>query len=228
MAEYMIKLENINKEYRMGEEIVHAVSGVSLEIKEGEFVALVGPSGSGKSTMMHIIGGLDTPTSGRVIVDGQNLSSASDKELSRYRNEKIGFVFQAFNLHPTYTATENVALPLIFSGIGQSNRMKMAAEALDIVGLAERASHRPNQLSGGERQRVSIARALVTQPKILLADEPTGNLDSKNGKHVMELLSQLNKEKGITLIIVTHDMEIAKEAGRIIKMRDGKIVEDEG
>ncbi|MDD3678629.1 MAG: ABC transporter ATP-binding protein [Dehalococcoidales bacterium] len=224
----MIKLENINKEYRMGEEIVHAVSGVSLEIKEGEFVALVGPSGSGKSTMMHIIGGLDTPTSGRVIVDGQNLSSASDKELSRYRNEKIGFVFQAFNLHPTYTATENVALPLIFSGIGQSNRMKMAAEALDIVGLAERASHRPNQLSGGERQRVSIARALVTQPKILLADEPTGNLDSKNGKHVMELLSQLNKEKGITLIIVTHDMEIAKEAGRIIKMRDGKIVEDEG
>jgi putative ABC transport system ATP-binding protein len=224
----MIKLENINKEYRMGEEIVHAVSGVSLEIKEGEFVALVGPSGSGKSTMMHIIGGLDTPTSGRVIVDGQNLSSASDKELSRYRNEKIGFVFQAFNLHPTYTATENVALPLIFSGIGQSNRMKMAAEALDIVGLAERASHRPNQLSGGERQRVSIARALVTQPKILLADEPTGNLDSKNGKNVMELLSQLNKEKGITLIIVTHDMEIAKEAGRIIKMRDGKIVEDEG
>lgn len=224
----MIKLDNINKEYRMGEEIVHAVSGVSLEIKEGEFVALVGPSGSGKSTMMHIIGGLDTPTSGRVIVDGQNLSSASDKELSRYRNEKIGFVFQAFNLHPTYTATENVALPLIFSGIGQSNRMKMAAEALDIVGLAERASHRPNQLSGGERQRVSIARALVTQPKILLADEPTGNLDSKNGKHVMELLSQLNKEKGITLIIVTHDMEIAKEAGRIIKMRDGKIVEDEG
>ncbi len=224
----MIKLENINKEYRMGEEIVHAVSSVSLEIKEGEFVALVGPSGSGKSTMMHIIGGLDTPTSGRVIVDGQDLSSASDKELSRYRNEKIGFVFQAFNLHPTYTATENVALPLIFSGIGQSNRMKMAAEALDIVGLAERASHRPNQLSGGERQRVSIARALVTQPKILLADEPTGNLDSKNGKHVMALLSQLNKEKGITLIIVTHDMEIAKEAGRIIKMRDGKIVEDEG
>lgn len=224
----MIKLENISKEYRMGEEIIHAVSGVSMEIREGEFVALVGPSGSGKSTMMHLIGGLDTPTSGRVIVDGQNLSSASDKELSRYRNEKIGFVFQAFNLHPTYTATENVALPLIFSGIGQSNRMKMAAEALDIVGLAERASHRPNQLSGGERQRVSIARALVTQPKILLADEPTGNLDSKNGKHVMELLSQLNKEKGITLIIVTHDMEIAKEAGRIIKMRDGKIVEDEG
>jgi len=210
----------------MGEDIVHAVSGISLEIKEGEFVALVGPSGSGKSTPMHIIGGLDTPTSGRVVVDGQDLSRASDKELSRYRNEKIGFVFQAFNLHPTYTATENVALPLIFSGIGQRKRMKMAAEALEIVGLAERASHRPNQLSGGEKQRVSIARALVTQPKILLADEPTGNLDSRNGKHVMELLSQLNKEKGITLIIVTHDMEIAAVAGRIIKMRDGKIVED--
>ncbi|HAS04928.1 MAG TPA: ABC transporter ATP-binding protein [Dehalococcoidia bacterium] len=223
----MIKLENITKKYRMGEEIILAVSGVSLEIKEGEFVALVGPSGSGKSTTMHIIGGLDTPTSGRVIVDGQYLSSATDKELSRYRNEKIGFVFQAFNLHPTYTATENVALPLIFSGIGQSSRMKMAADALEIVGLAERASHRPNQLSGGERQRVSIARALVTQPKIILADEPTGNLDSKNGKHIMELLSQLNREKGITLIIVTHDMEIAAVAGRIIKMRDGKIIEDE-
>ncbi|MDD4923610.1 MAG: ABC transporter ATP-binding protein [Dehalococcoidales bacterium] len=223
----MIKLENITKEYRMGEDIVHAVSGISLEIEEGEFVALVGPSGSGKSTMMHIIGGLDTPTSGRVVVDGQDLSRANDKELSRYRNEKIGFVFQAFNLHPTYTATENVALPLIFSGISQSKRMKMAAEALETVGLAERASHRPNQLSGGEKQRVSIARALVTQPKILLADEPTGNLDSKNGKHVMELLSQLNKEKGITLIIVTHDMEIAAVAGRIIKMRDGQIVEDE-
>ncbi len=222
----MIKLENITKEYRMGEDIVHAVSGISLEIDEGEFIALVGPSGSGKSTMMHIIGGLDTPTSGRVIVDGQDLSRASDRELSRYRNEKIGFVFQAFNLHPTYTATENVALPLIFSGISQSKRLKMAAEALEIVGLAERASHRPNQLSGGERQRVSIARALVTQPKILLADEPTGNLDSRNGKHVMELLSQLNKEKGITLIIVTHDIEIAAIAGRIIKMKDGKIVED--
>ena len=222
----MIKLENITKEYRMGEDIVRAVSGISLEITEGEFVALVGPSGSGKSTTMHIIGGLDTPTSGRVIVDGHDLSRAGDRELSRYRNEKIGFVFQAFNLHPTYTAMENVALPLIFSGIGYSRRMKIAAEALETVGLSDRASHRPNQLSGGERQRVSIARALVTQPKIILADEPTGNLDSKNGQLVMELLSRLNKEKGITLIIVTHNMEIAAVAGRIIKMRDGKIVED--
>ena len=222
----MIKLENITREYRMGEDIVRAVSGISLEITEGEFVALVGPSGSGKSTTMHIIGGLDTPTSGRVIVDGHDLSRAGDRELSRYRNEKIGFVFQAFNLHPTYTAMENVALPLIFSGIGYSRRMKIAAEALETVGLSDRALHRPNQLSGGERQRVSIARALVTQPKIILADEPTGNLDSKNGQLVMELLSRLNKEKGITLIIVTHNMEIAAVAGRIIKMRDGKIVED--
>lgn len=222
----MIKLENITREYRMGEDIVRAVSGISLEIMEGEFVALVGPSGSGKSTTMHIIGGLDTPTSGRVIVDGHDLSRAGDRELSRYRNEKIGFVFQAFNLHPTYTAMENVALPLIFSGIGYSRRMKIAAEALETVGLSDRALHRPNQLSGGERQRVSIARALVTQPKIILADEPTGNLDSKNGQLVMELLSRLNKEKGITLIIVTHNMEIAAVAGRIIKMRDGKIVED--
>lgn len=223
----MIKLENINKEYRMGEEIVHAVSGVSLEIKEGEFVALVGPSGSGKSTMMHIIGGLDTPTSGRVIVDGQNLSSASDKELSRYRNEKIGFVFQAFNLHPTYTATENVALPLIFSGIGQSNRMKMAAEALDIVGLAERASHRPNQLSGGERQRVSIARALVTQPKILLADEPTGNLDSENSALILDILTQLAHEDQCCVIIVTHDLTIMTKTDKVFQIVDGRIHEQE-
>jgi putative ABC transport system ATP-binding protein len=172
----MIRLENITKEYKMGDDIIHAVSGVSLEIKEGEFVALVGPSGSGKSTMMHIIGGLDTPTSGKVIVDGQDLSRASDKELSRYRNKKVGFVFQTFNLHPTYNAVENVALPLIFSKISRKKRMVLAKEALEIVGLSERALHRPNQLSGGERQRVSIARALVTQPRLILADEPTGNL----------------------------------------------------
>jgi putative ABC transport system ATP-binding protein len=221
----MIKLENLTKKYRMGDDVINAVSGINLEIKEGEFVALVGPSGSGKSTMMHIIGGLDTPTSGKVIVDGQDLTRASDKQLSKYRNNKIGFVFQAFNLHPTYTATENVALPLVFSKVSRKNRMKLAAEALETVGLAERASHRPNQLSGGERQRVSIARALVTQPKIILADEPTGNLDSNNGKLVMQLLSQLNREKGITLIIVTHDMGIASVAGRIIQMRDGKIIE---
>jgi len=227
MAEYMIKLENISKEYRMGEEIIHAVSGVSMEIREGEFVALVGPSGSGKSTMMHLIGGLDTPTSGRVIVDGQDLSRAGDKELSRYRNRKVGFVFQTFNLHPTYNAIENVALPLVFSKTPRKNRIKVAKEALDIVGLSDRYSHRPNQLSGGERQRVSIARALVTQPKIILADEPTGNLDSKNGRLVMESLSLLNEAKGITLIIVTHDMEIAAVAGRIIKMKDGKIAGDE-
>ena len=223
----MIKLENISKEYRMGEEIIHAVSGVSMEIREGEFVALVGPSGSGKSTMMHLIGGLDTPTSGRVIVDGQDLSRAGDKELSRYRNRKVGFVFQTFNLHPTYNAIENVALPLVFSKTPRKNRIKVAKEALDIVGLSDRYSHRPNQLSGGERQRVSIARALVTQPKIILADEPTGNLDSKNGRLVMESLSLLNEAKGITLIIVTHDMEIAAVAGRIIKMKDGKIAGDE-
>ncbi len=223
----MIKLENITRDYRMGYDIVHAVCGISLEIKEGEFVALVGPSGSGKSTTMHIIGGLDTPTSGRVIVDGQDLSRASDKELAHYRNRKIGFVFQAFNLHPTYTAVENVALPLVFAGMPLKKRTELAVAALETVGMAERALHRPNQLSGGERQRVSIARALVTQPKIILADEPTGNLDSKNGKHVIELLSRLNSEKGITLIIVTHDMEIARTAERMIKMRDGRIVEDE-
>jgi putative ABC transport system ATP-binding protein len=223
----MIKLENITRDYRMGDDIVHAVCGISLEIKEGEFVALVGPSGSGKSTTMHIIGGLDTPTSGRVIVDGQDLSRASDKELARYRNRKIGFVFQAFNLHPTYTAVENVALPLVFAGMPPRKRTELATAALETVGMVERALHRPNQLSGGERQRVSIARALVTQPKIILADEPTGNLDSKNGKHVIELLSRLNSERGITLVIVTHDMEIARTAMRMIRMRDGRIVEGE-
>jgi putative ABC transport system ATP-binding protein len=222
----MIKLERINKYYHMGTEIVHAVSNVDLEIKEGEFVALVGPSGSGKSTMMHIIGGLDTPTSGRVIVDGQNLSRASDKALSRYRNRKVGFVFQTFNLHPTYNAIDNVALPLIFSKIRRKKRMKLAEEALETVGLPGRALHRPNQLSGGERQRVSIARAIVTQPRLILADEPTGNLDRKNGEHIMELLSRLNREKGITLVVVTHDMEMAQIAARIIKMRDGHILED--
>jgi putative ABC transport system ATP-binding protein len=222
----MIRLENITKEYKMGDDIIHAVSGINLEIKEGEFVALVGPSGSGKSTTMHIIGGLDTPTSGRVIVDGQDLSRASDKELSRYRNKKVGFVFQTFNLHPTYNAVENVALPLIFLKLPRKRRLQAAAEALAIVGLSDRALHHPNQLSGGERQRVSIARAIVTQPRLILADEPTGNLDRKNGEHIMELLSSLNREKGITLVIVTHDLEMAQIARRIIKMRDGHIIEE--
>ncbi len=222
----MIKLENITKIYRMGAENIHALSGIDLIIEEGEFVAIVGPSGSGKSTLLHIIGGLDSPTSGRVSVDGQDLSRASDGELSRYRNRSVGFVFQTFNLHPTYNALENVALPLIFTKMPRAKRIKLAREALEIVGLTERASHRPNQLSGGERQRVSIARALVVQPRLILADEPTGNLDSKTGDKIIELLVRLNRDKGLTLLLVTHNLDVANSAERTIFLRDGRIIEE--
>ncbi len=222
----MIKLENITKTYHMGEETIHALSGIDLTITEGEFIAMVGPSGSGKSTLLHIIGGLDSPTSGKVTINGQDLSQASDKELSRYRNQSVGFVFQTFNLHPTYNALENVALPLIFSKMPQPQRLELAREALETVGLAERASHHPNQLSGGERQRVSIARALVVQPKLILADEPTGNLDSKTGDRIIELLSRLNKEKGLTLLLVTHDLDVASSAPRTLFLHDGAITEE--
>ena len=222
----MIELENITKTYHMGEETIHALSGIDLTIAEGEFVAIVGSSGSGKSTLLHIIGGLDSPTSGKVTIAGQDLSQSSDKELSRYRNRSVGFVFQTFNLHPTYNALENVALPLIFSKMPRPQRLELAREALETVGLAERASHHPNQLSGGERQRVSIARALVVQPKLILADEPTGNLDSKTGDRIIELLSRLNKEKGLTLLLVTHDLDIASNAPRTLFLRDGAIIEE--
>ncbi len=222
----MIELKNVTKIYQMGEETIPALSGIDLTVAEGEFIALVGPSGSGKSTLLHIIGGLDSPTSGKVAVNGQDLSQASDSELSRYRNRSVGFVFQAFNLHPTYNALENVVLPLIFSRMPRPQRLKLAREALETVGLAERASHRPNQLSGGEKQRVSIARALVTRPKLILADEPTGNLDSKTGEHIIELLVRLNREKGLTLLLVTHDTDIASNAPRTLFLRDGAIVEE--
>ena len=220
----MIKLEKVSKVYHLGDETIHALRGMDLEVTDGEFVAIIGPSGSGKSTLLHIIGGLDTPTSGRVVVDDQDLSQAGDGELSRYRNRSVGFVFQTFELHPTYNALENVALPLIFSRVPRSKRLQMAGEALETVGLAERANHRPSQLSGGERQRVSIARALVVQPKIILADEPTGNLDSKTGDRIIELLSQLNREKGLTLLVVTHNSEIAEQATRVLYLRDGMVV----
>ena len=222
----MIELKNVSKAYQMGGGTVHALSGIALTVAEGEFIAIVGPSGSGKSTLLHIIGGLDSPTSGKVVINGQDLSQASDSGLSRYRNRSVGFVFQTFNFHPTYNALENVALPLIFSRMPRPQRLKLAREALETVGLAERASHRPNQLSGGERQRVSIARALVTRPKLILADEPTGNLDSKTGEHIIELLAQLNREKGITLLLITHDLDVASNAMRVIFLRDGVIVEE--
>jgi putative ABC transport system ATP-binding protein len=222
----LIILEHLKKTYQMGEETVKALSGIDLEIADGEFIAIIGPSGSGKSTLLHIIGGLDSPSSGSVVVDGRNLSHANDRELAQYRNHSIGFVFQSFHLHPTYDSLDNVALPLIFARVGAGQRQKLAMEALSDVGLAKRAHHRPNQLSGGERQRVSIARALVTNPKILLADEPTGNLDTKTGEHIIQMLAQLNHERGLTLIMVTHNLEIAQRASRIIFMADGYIVEE--
>lgn len=222
----LIRVEQLTKEYRIGGEVVHALAGVDLTVTEGEFVVLVGASGSGKSTMLHIIGGLDSPTSGRVVVDEQDLSRAGDGDLSRYRNQKIGFVFQTFNLHPTSSSLENVALPLVFSGVSKKQRLGRAAAALETVGMTPRAGHLPSQLSGGERQRVAIARALVTNPKIILADEPTGNLDSKTGSRIVELLQQLNREKGITMILVTHDIDIANLAPRVIHMRDGLITEE--
>jgi putative ABC transport system ATP-binding protein len=222
----LIIVNDLKKDYQLGDEIVHALAGVSLEIPDGEFVAIVGPSGSGKSTLLHLIGGLDTCTSGKITVDGQDLSRASDKELAKYRNSNVGFVFQTFNLHPTYMALENVAIPLIFSKVPAGERTKRAAAALDAVGMSSRARHLPNQLSGGERQRVAIARALVTNPKIIVADEATGNLDSANGLKIMDMLGTLNKEKGITLLVATHDRELAGRAQRIITMRDGLITGD--
>ena len=222
----MIKLENVSKTYYMGGEPINALFGINLVVEEGEMVAVVGPSGSGKSTLLHIIGGLDSPTSGEVTINGQKLSNSSDTELAHYRNRSVGFVFQTFNLHPTYNALENVAMPLIFSKVPRTERLKRASEVLETMGLSKRSSHLPNQLSGGERQRVCIARALVTKPKLILADEPTGNLDSKTGDLIIKLLQQLNREMGITLLLVTHNTDIAEEAPRTLFMRDGQIAKE--
>ena len=219
----MIELHKVWRLYRMGRETINALAGINLKVSEGEFISIVGPSGSGKSTLLNIIGGLDSPTTGRIEVDGQDLSKASDNELSSYRNKKVGFVFQTFNLQPTYSALENVALPLVFAKVPLRKRNQIAREVAKTVGLSGRLKHTPSQLSGGERQRVAIARALINNPKILLADEPTGNLDSKTGEQIMNLLTSLNKEKGITLILVTHDLKTAGHAGRMIQMLDGQI-----
>jgi len=221
----MIELQDVWRLYRMGGETIKALAGIDLNIRQGEFVSITGPSGSGKSTLLNIIGGLDTPTKGRIRVDGQDLSEASDKDLSAYRNKKIGFIFQTFNLQPAYTAIENVSLPLVFAKVPPGKRYEMAQEVMKIVGLSKRFKHKPNQLSGGERQRVAIARALVNAPGIMLADEPTGNLDSRTGEQIMTFLTRLNKERGITLVLVTHDLKTAGHADRMLRMSDGKIIE---
>lgn len=217
-----IELHNITKTYKLGDEVLNALDNISLNIENGDFVAITGASGSGKTTLANIIGGLDRPTNGSVSVDGHDLSDLSDRKLSEYRNHHIGYVFQSFNLQGTQTALENVMMPLIFSKIKSKERKARATESLQAVGLGERLKHQPNQLSGGQRQRVAIARALVVKPSIIIADEPTGNLDSQRGEEIMELLKELNKQ-GITLIIITHDANIARQAKRTIHIRDGKL-----
>jgi putative ABC transport system ATP-binding protein len=222
----LIRLQNVSRRYQMGGETVHALRDVSLEIQRGEYVAIMGPSGSGKSTMMNLVGCLDTATSGRYELNGVNVSEMDDNQLAEVRNREIGFVFQTFNLLPRSNALHNVELPLIYAGIPADERRKIALEAITQVGLADRMHHKPNELSGGQRQRVAVARALVNQPSILLADEPTGNLDSKTGAEIMALFDELSR-KGNTIIVVTHEEDIARQSRRIIRLRDGLIASDE-
>ncbi|OGV89150.1 macrolide ABC transporter ATP-binding protein [Microgenomates group bacterium RBG_19FT_COMBO_39_10] len=219
----LLKLVNVSKVYRPDSHPVYAVKKANLEIKKGEFVAIMGPSGSGKSTLMHLAGCLDTPSSGKVLLEGKNISKLSEEELAKIRSQKIGFVFQTFNLIPRTTALDNIALPLIYTGTNLRERKQMAEKALKQVNLKDRGDHSPNQLSGGEQQRVAIARALINDPLIILADEPTGNLDTKSGQEIMEIFKHLNKQ-GKTVVIVTHESQIANYAKRTIKIIDGEIV----
>ena len=222
----VIDIENITKDYVMGEEIVRALRGVTLQIRRNEYLAVMGPSGSGKSTLMNMLGCLDTPTSGRYQFNGRNVKDMDDDELAAIRNREIGFVFQTFNLLPRATSLRNVELPLIYAGMDRENREERAAQALTDVGLGDRIQHKPNELSGGQRQRVAIARALVNNPSIILADEPTGNLDSKTGEEIMVLLEDLY-HRGNTIILVTHERDIAAHARRTIHLRDGVVESDE-
>ena len=222
----MIELEQITKVYQMGAVEVHALRGVSLQIDQGEFVSIMGPSGSGKSTLMNVLGCLDAPTGGSYRLQDQDVSRLNDRQLARIRNKEIGFVFQQFNLLPRTPALRQAELPLLYAGIGRGERHKRARAALETVGLGDRASHKPDELSGGQQQRVAIARALVTRPSIIMADEPTGNLDSRSGQEILAIFDQLNAQ-GITVIFVTHDREIAAHSRRVIRLRDGLIEKDE-
>ncbi len=222
----LIHLENIVREYQMGEEVVRALRGVTLSIEPNEYVAIMGPSGSGKSTLMNIIGCLDTPTSGRYFLEGEDVSDLDDNELAEIRNKKIGFVFQTFHLLPRYTAVRNVELPLIYAGVPADERYERAVAMLEKVGLGDRLFHKPNELSGGQRQRVAIARALINNPSLLLADEPTGNLDSRTGAEILALFDELWRQ-GNTIILVTHEPHVAQHANRIIHILDGQIQKEE-
>ena len=225
MAE-VIRLVDIVKSYIMGDSVVHALDHVNVQIGEGEFTSIMGPSGSGKSTMMNILGCLDRPTSGHYFLRGRDIAGYNDDELAHTRNAEIGFVFQNFNLLPKLTAQVNVALPLVYAGINEEERMVRAARALESVGLGNRLDHKPNEMSGGQRQRVAIARALVNNPAIIMADEPTGNLDTKSGYEIMDIFKAMNDE-GKTIVMVTHEPDIAQQTKRILVMRDGKLVSDE-
>ncbi|QNN44116.1 ABC transporter ATP-binding protein [Pedobacter roseus] len=225
MEKPLITIKEIGRKYVIGSEVIHALKSVSLDINKGEFVALMGPSGSGKSTLMNILGCLDTPSSGTYILNGTNVSHMSDDALAEVRNQEIGFVFQTFNLLPRSTSLDNVALPLIYAGTSKKDRDARAAKALENVGLGNRMDHKPNELSGGQRQRVAVARALINNPSIILADEPTGNLDTKTSIEIMGLLEEIHS-KGNTIILVTHEEDIAQHAHRIVRMRDGLIEND--
>ncbi len=225
MKELVIDLKNIIRNFQLGPQTVHVLKGINLTIKKGEYVALMGPSGSGKSTLMNLLGCLDTPTSGSYMIANRDVSKMNDNQLADVRNKEIGFVFQTFNLIPRQTALQNVALPLVYAGEKKEKRISRAKKVLDEVGLSDRITHKPNQLSGGQRQRVAIARALVNSPSIILADEPTGNLDSSTSNEIMKLFEEIHKN-GNTLIIVTHEEEIAQHANRIIRLKDGEIESD--
>ena len=222
----LINIKEIKRDFKLGSEVLHVLKGINLNIEKGEYVALMGPSGSGKSTLMNLLGCLDTPTSGTYILNGKDVSKLTDNELAEIRNKEIGFVFQTFNLMPRTTALDNVALPMVYAGISSNERKQRATEVLKDVGLADRMDHKPNQLSGGQRQRVAVGRALVNKPSIILADEPTGNLDSKTSIEIMNLFDEIHA-KGNTVILVTHEEDIAKHAHRIIRLRDGMIESDE-
>ena len=224
MADVVVRLDNVVKTYSMGESEVHALRGISFQIEQGEFLSIMGPSGSGKSTCMNMIGCLDRPTSGVVEINGKETAKMTEKELAVLRNQTVGFVFQQYHLIPSMNVLENVMLPLKYAHVEKSERVERAEEALEAVGLGDRMKHRPHELSGGQKQRVAIARAMITEPKILLADEPTGALDSTTGKQVMELFRKINTEKGTTIIIVTHDPRIGESTKRCIRILDGQIV----